>query len=127
MFWVLGVCGEVYDRIGMKKEGTPKGQYLLLPSQNTRSSKHCHPPPRMWIKYVDDIFVIQKEDHKKNFLEQINSVDPAIRFTVEDNKEDGTLPSLDTSVKPEADARLSIIVYRKPTHTDQYLQRDSHH
>ena len=34
---------------------------------------------------------------------------------------------MDTIVKPEADGTLSIIVYRKPTHTDQYLQWDSHH
>ena len=63
----------------------------------------------------------------KGFLQHINSVDPAIRFTVEDNKEDGSIPFLDTIVKPEADGSLSITVYRKPTHTDQYLQWDSHH
>ena len=53
--------------------------------------------------------------------------DPSIKFTVEDNKEDGSIPFLDTIVKPEADGSLSINVYRKPTHTDQYLQWDSHH
>ena len=63
----------------------------------------------------------------ESFLQHINSVDPAIRFTVEDNKEDGSIPFLDTIVKPEADGSLSITVYRKPTHTDQYLQWDSHH
>ena len=52
----------------------------------------------MWIGYVDDTFVIQKEDYKQNFLEHINSVDPAIRFTVDDNKEDGVIPFLDTIV-----------------------------
>ena len=51
----------------------------------------------------------------------------AIRFTVEDNKEDGAIPLLDTIVKPETSDRLSITVYRKPTHMDQYLQWDSHH
>ena len=59
--------------------------------------------------------------------EKINSVDPAIKFTVEDNKEDGSIPFLDTIVKPEVNGSLSITVYRKPTHTDQYLQWDSHH
>ena len=76
---------------------------------------------------MDDTFVIHKEANKQSFLQHINSVDPAIRFTVEDNKEDGSIPFLDTIVKPEVDGSLSITVYRKPTHTDQYLQWDSHH
>ena len=41
--------------------------------------------------------------------------------------EDGAIPFLDTIVKPEADGKLSITEYSKPTHTDQYLQWDSHH
>ena len=83
----------------------------------------------MWLRYVDDTFVIQRNitSKKQNFLEHINSVDPAIKFRVEDNKEDGKIPFLDTSVKPEANGRLSITVYRKPTHMDQYLHWDSHH
>ena len=84
-------------------------------------------PPRFWGRYVDDTFVIHKEANKQGFLQHINSVDPAIRFTLEDNKEDGSIPFLDTIVKPEADGSLSISVYGKPTHTDQYLQWDSHH
>ena len=42
-------------------------------------------------------------------------------------KPNGSIPFLDTILKPEADGSLSITVYRKPTHTDQYLQWDSHH
>ena len=78
---------------------------------------------------MDDTFVIHKEVNKQGFLQHINSVDPAFlrKFTVEDNKEDGPIPFSDTIVKPEADGILSITVYRKPTHTDQYLQWDSHH
>ena len=80
-----------------------------------------------WHRFVDDTFVIHKHVNKQGFLQHINSVDPAIRFTVEDNKEDGSISFLDTIVKPEADGTLSITVYRKPTHTDQYIQWDSHH
>ena len=81
----------------------------------------------MWLRYVEDTFVFQKEDHKQNFLEHINCIDPAIKFSVEDNKEGGAIPFLDTIVKTEANGELSITGYRKPTHLDQYLQRDSHH
>ena len=83
--------------------------------------------PRFWHRFVDDTFVTQEEIHKQDFLQHINSVDPAIKCTVEDNKEDGAIPFMDTIVKPEVGGKLSITVYRKPTHTDQYLQWDSHH
>ena len=83
--------------------------------------------PRHWFRYVNDTFAIQQESHKQLFLDHINSIDPAIKFTVEGNQENGAIPFLDTLVKPVADNSLSISVYRKPTHTDQYLQWDSYH
>ena len=76
---------------------------------------------------MDDNWIVQREENKQNFLQHMNSVDLAIKFAVENNKEDGAISLLDTIVNPEADGKLSITVYRKPTHTDQYLQWDSHH
>ena len=73
---------------------------------------YCSIPPRFWHRFVDDTFVLHKEANKQGFLQHINSVDPAIKFTVEDNKEGGSIPFLDTIVKPEADDTLSITVYR---------------
>ena len=85
------------------------------------------PPPRLWCQYLDDTFVIQKEENKQNFLQHINSVDLDIQFTVKISKEDGAIPFLDTTVKPEADGKLSITVYRKPTqtHTNTYSGTDT--
>ena len=83
--------------------------------------------PRLWLRYVDDTFVIQQEEHKQNFGEHTNKMDPAIKFTVENNKWHRAKPFLDTIAKPHADNTLSITVHRKPMHTDQYLQGDSHH
>ena len=76
---------------------------------------------------MDDTLVIPKEENKQNFLEHIKSVGPAITFTVEDTMQVGAILFLDTVVKPEADNTLFITVYRNPTHTDQYLQWNSHH
>ena len=76
---------------------------------------------------MDDTFVIQQESHKQLFLDHINNFDPAVKFTVESNQENGAIPFLGTLVKPETYNSLSISVYRKPTHTYQYLQWDSHH
>ena len=76
------------------------------------------PQPKLWQGYVDATFLIQKVVNKQDFLQCINSVDPAIQFTVENNKGGGAIPFLDTIVKPEVDWNLSIAVYRKPTHMD---------
>ena len=54
-------------------------------------------------------------------------MDPAIKFTVEENQENGAIPFLATLVTSLADNSLSFKVYQKPTYTDQYLQWDSHH
>jgi len=51
---------------------------------------------------------------------------PAIRFTMEIEK-DNTIFFLDTSVSRDSNGLLTTTVYRKPTHTNQYLAYDSHH
>ena len=50
--------------------------------------------------------------------------DPHIQFTVEPTQQ-GSLPFLDTLVTIEPDNTFSTTVYRKPTHTDQYLHWDN--
>ena len=87
----------------------------------------CCQYPLGMAQVVDDTWVIQQQSSKQEFLEHINQVDPAIKFTVEDTQGNGAIPFLDTLVTLQADGSLSITVYQKPTHTDQYLQWDSHH
>ena len=50
-------------------------------------------PPRFCSRYVGDTFVIHKEVNKQGFLQHINSVDPAIKFTVETTRRMGPSPS----------------------------------
>ena len=98
-----------------------------LVSTLRRTSLVCLQPPRNWLRFVDDTFVIHQQAHVQAFLDHINSIDPAIKFTVEGNQGNGPIPFLDTLVTPKAENSLSITVYHKPTHTDQYLQWDCHH
>ena len=62
-----------------------------------------------------------------SLLAHINTVEPSIRFTLEKENVEGCLPFLDVLLHFNNDGTLSIYVYRKPTHTDKYLNFDSHH
>ena len=44
-----------------------------------------------------------------------------------ETEKDNKLAFLDNAVLREPEGRLTTCVYRKPTHTDQYLAYDSHH
>ena len=83
------------------------------------------PPPGsfagMWMTHLSSK---RKSINRTSY--NTSSVDLAIQLRVEDNKEDGPIHFLDTTVKPEADGKLFTTVYRKPTHTEQYLQWNSH-
>ena len=82
--------------------------------------------PRIWKRYVDDTFCVIKSAYIDEFTDHINNQDRNIKFTREE-EEDGTLPFLDTVINKLDDGSLKIKIFRKPTHTDQYLQFGSHH
>ena len=73
--------------------------------------------------------LLPSSSHPKEmgFLEYLNSIDQHIQFTAEDQRDDGAMPFSDILVTPGRDGSLSTSVYRKPTHTDLYLQWDSQH
>ena len=76
---------------------------------------------------VNDTFVIWFTEQKEQFLQHINNTDNAIKYTVEDTRENGSVPFLDILVTPEHNGTLVTSVYSKATHTDQYLHWNSHH
>ena len=82
-------------------------------------------PPKKWFRYVDDVFSIIKKHALDSFHNLLNSIDPDINFTIE-HEQDGRLSFLDISVSRN-NGRLITNVYRKPTHTDNYLDFNSHH
>ena len=83
--------------------------------------------PRMWVRYVDYTFVIwpHSQEALRDFHNHLNQQNPAIQFTMEEEKED-KIAFLDVLVKRVGNkARTSV--YRKPTHTDRYIHFDSYH
>ena len=77
--------------------------------------------PSLWKRSVDDTFVILEAQYKDEFFHHINSLDDNIKFTAKTTKADGAMPSLNTLITPQSVGSLSTTVYRKPTHTNQYL------
>ena len=63
--------------------------------------------------------------HFENFSHHINNLDQNIKITME-KESNGELAFLETLLK-RSNGEISVLVYRKPTHTDQYLHYSSHH
>ena len=84
-------------------------------------------PSSLWLRFVDDTLVIHKVEHSTQLLHHINSQDLNIQCTVEEPGTDGSIPFLDTKVTPGLNNTIHTKVYRKPSHTDQYLHCDSNH
>ena len=80
--------------------------------------------PKVWKRYVHDSFII-KRNAVNSFHTTLNSIDPHISFTFEEES-DQQIAFLDTLVSRK-DNTIAIGVYRKATHTDRYLDFCSHH
>ncbi|XP_055527924.1 uncharacterized protein LOC129720461 [Wyeomyia smithii] len=82
--------------------------------------------PRIWKRYVDDIFALVKERTLTQTLDFLNSRHTTIKFTVEKEVE-GKLPFLDLLITRKDNNKLKFGIYRKPTSTDRYITADSNH
>ena len=100
---------------------------LFMEDLEVQAIKTSSTPPALWKRFVDDTFTIIKKEDRNSFLQHLNSSHPNIKFTCEEVRDDGSMPFLDVLITPEEDGSLSTSVFRKPTHTDLYLQWDSHH
>ena len=84
-----------------------------------------HHSLKFWGRYVDDTMVAILYHLIEEFTIHLNSIDDRIQFTVE-HQQDRCIPMLDTKISILDDGSLKFEVYRKKTHTDQYMQYDSH-
>ena len=69
-------------------------------------------PPKVWERFVDDVFLIIKKYSLEGFFKHVNSLHDQIKFTME-TETDSRLPFLDTLIKQNDDGSISILLYIK--------------
>ena len=83
-------------------------------------------PPSFWRRYVDDTFAKLKMVHVDSFLHHLNSQHERIKFTSE-LQQRNKLAFLDALTHVLPDRTTKRTIWRKATHTDQYLDFNSNH
>ncbi|KER31053.1 hypothetical protein T265_02616 [Opisthorchis viverrini] len=119
--------GQIYQQL----KGTPMGSPIsgFIAEAVMQRLEHAVLPiinPKLWIRYVDDTFVIMKRDSVHEAHELLNTTFEDIKFTIELER-NNRLPFLDVLVNRKMDGTLETCVYRKETHTDQILNYNSNH
>ena len=94
--------------------------------QNVTASITCK--LKLWKRYVDDAMEVVRKGYEQELTEHLDSIDNtgSIKFTYEEESEN-SLPFLDTLMIRKEDGTVKLLVYRKKTHTGQYLNFTSHH
>ena len=121
--------GRYYQQIFGTVMGSPVSvtvANLVMEKIQEQALSTYDPPPRFWKRYVDDALTALPVRHIQDFHNHINNINPHIKFTIE-IESNNALPYLDVLLHHCDDSEISTSVYRKPTHTNKYLDFTSHH
>ena len=133
--WVLSTTYFVYQGVYYKQihgaaMGSPVSPIvcnLFMEDLEQRAIATALHPPAWWYRYVDDSHSKHKKLYVQEYTDHLNTIDDDIKFTVEFPDSDNALAFLDSHPQVLEDGSLKLKVYRKPTHTDQYLSFSSNH
>ena len=120
--------GDFYQQTDGAAMGGPTSAIvseIYLQSLETTSITTADHPPKVWERHVDNVFSIVHKTCIQELLEHIDNLHPQTQFTKEEEN-NSSRPFLDTLVQQNHDKSISLKIYRKPTHTNQYLKCTSH-
>ena len=120
--------GDFYQQTDGAAMGGPTSAIvseIYMQSLETTAITTADHPPKIWERYLDDVFSIIHKAYLQELLEHINNLHPQTQFTKEEES-NSSLPFLDTLVQRNHDKSISVKIYRKPTHTNQYLKYTPH-
>ena len=82
--------------------------------------------PKIWLRYVDDVFAVVKKDEMDKIFWNLNSTKYSnIQFTIEEEV-DRKLPFLDILITRE-EGKLRFSIFRKPTDSPLFISATSFH
>ena len=116
---------ELADGLAMGSPVSPIVANLFMAKLENRALTTFASPPKVWLRYVDDVFSIVLKQTVDNLLRHLNEQHSSIAFTVE-REQNNHLPFMDVAVLRHGN-KLLTEVYRKPTHTGRYLSFQSNH
>ena len=101
----------------------PLQKFILQTCEQTAIPVALH-PSKVWEQFADDIHSVLKHMQLENLFYHINSLHQNIEVTMEEKVYNRELVFLDTLLKHNG--KISILVYKKPKHTDKYQHYHSH-
>ena len=91
--------GKYYEQVrgsAMASPLSPVVANLFMEDFEIRALCSLPNPPRIWLRFVDDTFVIHRAEYTQQFLNHLDSLHPNIQFTTESPDQQGFLPFMNT-------------------------------
>lgn len=81
--------------------------------------------PRIWLRYVDDVFAIVKKNEIDSVLNVLYNRFDTIKFTCENENDECKISFLDMELSTSVYNKIDIGIYHKPTDTMRTITSDS--